>query len=265
MKLSVVIPTYKEPEYLDLCLQTCFGYMTRKDIEVIVVVDGFYDLNKEVLAKYKSNSLRVLDLKENKGLAIATNVGANMASGEYVLIVNDDNVFPPNWEQAISQIEEYGNSFPTALSLNQIEPKPSMFRQFIIKHFGTSPSDFDLHAYEYFCINDLEAHSKGYISSGSTLPIILKRKHYLMVGGWDTMYPSPHVVDWDFFLKLRLAGLRMFRSYEVAFYHFAGAATRSTPEQDAESNRKEHLAHVHANLKWGAPIKHSPDDNRKYL
>jgi hypothetical protein len=27
---------------------------------------------------------------------------------------------------------------------------------------------------------------------------------YLAVGGWDIMYPSPHVVDWDFFLNVNI-------------------------------------------------------------
>jgi glycosyltransferase involved in cell wall biosynthesis len=70
--VSVIIPTYKEPEYLDLCLKSAFEGQTNKN-EIIVVVDGFYELNKPILDKYPD--VRVLDLGENQGLSVATNWG----------------------------------------------------------------------------------------------------------------------------------------------------------------------------------------------
>jgi glycosyltransferase involved in cell wall biosynthesis len=88
---SVIIPTYKEPEYLDLCLKSAFEGQTNKN-EIIVVVDGFYELNKPILDKYPD--VRVLDLGENQGLSVATNWGVYNATHEYILVVNDDNVFP---------------------------------------------------------------------------------------------------------------------------------------------------------------------------
>jgi glycosyltransferase involved in cell wall biosynthesis len=74
---SVIIPTYKEPEYLDLCLKSAFEGQTNKN-EIIVVVDGFYELNKPILDKYPD--VRVLDLGENQGLSVATNWGVYNAT-----------------------------------------------------------------------------------------------------------------------------------------------------------------------------------------
>ena len=71
--ISVIIPTYKEPDYLDLCLQSAIQNQKEKN-EIIVVVDGFYDLNKSVLDKHK-DSIEVLDLGDNQGLSVATNWG----------------------------------------------------------------------------------------------------------------------------------------------------------------------------------------------
>ena len=50
--ISVVIPTYKAPEALEICLQSALSNQAG-DNQIIVVVDGFYDLNKEVLEKYE--------------------------------------------------------------------------------------------------------------------------------------------------------------------------------------------------------------------
>ena len=40
----------------------------------------------------------VLDLGTNQGLPVATNWGVYNSSNDYILVVNDDNVFPLNWD-----------------------------------------------------------------------------------------------------------------------------------------------------------------------
>ena len=62
--ISVIIPTYKSPEALDLCLQSAIEGQRNKN-QIIVVVDGFYDLNKEVLEKWNQH-IDVLNLEEVK-------------------------------------------------------------------------------------------------------------------------------------------------------------------------------------------------------
>ena len=250
---SVIIPTYKEPEYLDLCLKSAFEGQVNNN-EIIVVVDGFYELNKPVLDKYPR--VNVLDLGSNQGLSVATNWGVYNATHDYILVVNDDNVFPRNWDEKLTPFKQQG----VVVSANQIEPSPSMFPQFIIKDLGKSPEGFDLEKYWEF----EDTQYKQAEMNGSTLPFMMNKYDYLAVGGWDVMYPSPHVVDWDFFLKCEYVGYLMKRVY-VNFYHFAGAATRKTHEQNAESTRKEQLAHDFFNIKWGGRAEHNPQNNSKLL
>ena len=251
--ISVVIPTYKEPEYLDLCLRSAFEGQSNKN-EIIVVVDGFMELNKEVLDKYPDT--KVLDLGTNQGLSVATNWGVYNATHDYVMVVNDDNVFPKDWDVELLPHLKKGR----VVSPNQIEPNPSMFRQFHIADLGKSPEEFDLNQFwEYELTLGKESDA-----TGSTLPFAMYKYDYLAVGGWDVMYPSPHVVDWDFFLKCEYLGMEMLRVYKH-FYHFAGAATRSTPEQNAESNLKEQHAHHFFANKWDGYAEHNPNNNSKLL
>jgi glycosyltransferase involved in cell wall biosynthesis len=49
--ISVIIPTYKSPDALDLCLRSAIEGQQNQN-QIIVVVDGFYDINKEVLEKW---------------------------------------------------------------------------------------------------------------------------------------------------------------------------------------------------------------------
>ena len=253
--ISVIIPTYQSPDYLDLCLKSVFEGQKNKN-EIIVVVDGFYELNKHILDKYPD--VNILDLGFNQGLPVATNWGVYNASNEYILVVNDDNVFPKNWD---IDLEPY-LSKKVVGSPNQIEPNPSMFRQFEIQNLGKHPNEFNL---EEFWDYAQSIRLEQFDNTGSTLPFAMHKLDFLAIGGWDIMYPSPHVVDWDFFLKCEYVGYRMDRVYTSHFYHFAGASTRSTPEQNAESNRKENLAHQFFANKWGQLAKHNPNNNSKLL
>jgi glycosyltransferase involved in cell wall biosynthesis len=90
--ISVIIPTYQSPDALDLCLKSAVKGQVNQN-QIIVVVDGFYDINKAVLEKY-AESIDILNLEDNVGLCRATNLGVYNAKYELILIVNDDNVFP---------------------------------------------------------------------------------------------------------------------------------------------------------------------------
>ena len=59
--ISVIIPTYKSPDILNLCLRSAIEGQQNKN-QIIVVVDGFYDINKEVLEKHKDD-IEVLNLE----------------------------------------------------------------------------------------------------------------------------------------------------------------------------------------------------------
>jgi glycosyltransferase involved in cell wall biosynthesis len=251
--ISVIIPTYKSPEALDLCLRSCIeGQQGRKN-QIIVVVDGFYELNKEILEKYK-DSIEILNLEENVGLCRATNLGVYNASNELILIVNDDNVFPSGWDFTLTQIYQPNS----VISPNQIEPTPSMFSQFTIEDLGRDPKTFDL---EKFWMFDYHVASGDKTDeTGSTLPIFMSKMDYLKVGGWDENYEQGMVADWDFFLKCKLSGMKMLRTWECHFYHFASVSVNGEKRRQAEMN-----GHEYAKYKWGSYIKHNPLDNSKYL
>jgi GT2 family glycosyltransferase len=250
--ISVIIPTYKSPEALDLCLSSAIQGQQQPN-QIIVVVDGFYDLNKPVLDRWK-DSIDILVLENNQGLCRGTNLGVYNAKHDKILIVNDDNVFPRFWDSIL--LEEWVDG--SVISPNQIEPYPSMFKQFIIENLGTDPNTFDL---EKFWLYDYHYASGDKTEEcGSTLPIFMSKLDYLRIGGWDENYEMGMVADWDFFLKCQLSGLKMIRNWNLHFYHFASLSTNGEQRQ-----RAEQLGHEYAKYKWGSYIKHNPDNNLKYL
>jgi GT2 family glycosyltransferase len=250
--ISVIIPTYKSPEMLDLCLRSCIEGQVDKN-QIIVVVDGFYDINKEVLEKY-AKSIEILTLDDNVGLCRATNLGVYNAKYERILIVNDDNVFPQHWDKILN----YDFKLNSVISPNQVEPTPSMFSQFIIEDLGRDVKTFDLDKFWQF---DYHVASGDKIDeTGSTLPIFMSKVDYLRVGGWDENYQDGMVADWDFFLKCQLSGLKMLRTYNSHFYHFASVSVNGDKRRNAEVQ-----GHEYAKYKWGSYIKHNPTNNLKFL
>ena len=248
--ISVIIPTYQSPEMLDLCLTSCIEGQ-RQDNQIIVVVDGFYDLNKEVLEKW-APYIDVLNLEENVGLCRGTNLGVYNSKHERILIVNDDNVFQDDWDVNLNEIYQ-SNS---VISPNQVEPFPSIFSQFRINNLGTNVTTFDLEKFWEFC-NRIEKGIED--ETGSTLPIFMSKIDYLKVGGWDENYEQGMVADCDFFLKCRLANLKMLRTYNCHFYHFASASVNGEKRMLAEQ-----AGHEYFKYKWGNYMKRDINNNISY-
>jgi glycosyltransferase involved in cell wall biosynthesis len=253
--ISVIIPTYKEPEVLDLCLHSAIKGQVQQN-QIIVVVDGYYDINKDVLEKYKEY-IEVLNLEENQGLCRATNLGVYNATHDLILIVNDDNIFPSNWDTTLEKMWAPNR----VLTPNQIEPAPSMFRQFHIKDLGRDPNTFDLDAFWKY---ETELSNDKFDASGSTLPFLMSKKDYMRVGGWDESYPGAWVADWEFFMKCEMSGMKMIRTYNCHFYHFVSIGTK-TPDRIADSQLKEQLCHEYFRYKWGTYAKHNPINNSKLI
>jgi glycosyltransferase involved in cell wall biosynthesis len=261
-KISVIIPTYKEPEALDLCLRSAITGQTNKN-QIIVVVDGFYDINKAILDKYKNN-IDVLNLEDNVGMIRAMNYGHCNASNDLVFHVQDDNVFPNGWDDKLQ-----GHYEPNSvLTANQIEPNSSMFKQFYIKNLGTDPSVFNLDEFlkserairlEYIL---KKQHIKD--ECGSTFPFLIHKNDYLRIGGFDENYPGPWVVDWEFFMKCKMAGMKMLRTYNCHFYHFVSLGTR-TPDKIKSNQETENACFEYFKYKWGRLPKHDSNTNEKSL
>jgi GT2 family glycosyltransferase len=254
--ISVVIPTYKSPSALDLCLQSAIEGQQNNN-QIIVVVDGFYDLNKEVLEKW-SEHIDILNMEENVGLCRGTNLGVYNAQHDKVLIVNDDNVFPRFWDTTLESDWEDG----AVITPNQIEPYTSMFSQFIIEDLGRTPETFDLEKFWLFDYHYASGDKKE--ESGSTLPIFMSKLDYLRIGGWDENYELGMVADWDFFLKCKLSGLKMIRTWNAHFYHFVSLTTM-TPEKEQQRKQSELAGHEYAKYKWGSYIHHNPQTNEKFI
>lgn len=93
--ISVVIPTYNHARYVLQTLDSVFA-QTFTDYEVIVVNDGSPDDTAERLRPLaEAGRIRYVEQK-NAGQATARNVGIALARGEFIALLDDDDLWPPD-------------------------------------------------------------------------------------------------------------------------------------------------------------------------
>jgi glycosyltransferase involved in cell wall biosynthesis len=91
-KLSVVVLVYNTEYYLNECLDSLVN-QTLDDMEIICVNDESTDNSLNILRQYarKYDNITIIDQK-NQGGAVAGNNGLKIAKGEYVAIMDSDDV-----------------------------------------------------------------------------------------------------------------------------------------------------------------------------
>ncbi|MFF0489767.1 glycosyltransferase family 2 protein [Nocardia sp. NPDC004068] len=127
--VSVVIPTYHRPRQLALALNSVAAQRNLPGpVEVIVVNDGGIDVASPVEAACRGGlDVRLIDLPTNRGLPIARNTGIDAARGEFLALLDDDDVFlPDHLATMLSAIEHedvdaaYGRCFISSTRVNPL-------------------------------------------------------------------------------------------------------------------------------------------------
>lgn len=92
-RVSVIIPVYNAEEYLADALKSLESQIF-KDFEVLLMDDGSTDGSYEVFEKYRySMDIAWYASPCNQGAAMARNRGLVIATGEYILFLDADDIF----------------------------------------------------------------------------------------------------------------------------------------------------------------------------
>lgn len=89
--ISVIVPIYNVEQYLDRCIKSIQN-QTYQNLEIILVDDGSPDLCGEICERYAKEDRRIKVIhKQNGGLSDARNAGIQVATGEYIALVDSDD------------------------------------------------------------------------------------------------------------------------------------------------------------------------------
>ena len=108
--VSVIIPCYNRQDYIAQTIDSVLN-QTWPNIELIVVDDGCTDNSRQILENY-GNRVQLLEHPgfTNKGQSAAINVGLNAAKGDYIAILDSDDLFlPQKIEKQISYFLKHPN------------------------------------------------------------------------------------------------------------------------------------------------------------
>lgn len=110
LKLSIIIPIYKEDDYIEECLKSLIDEINicgrpNEQYELIVVSDGASDNAIEKILKYEKKIANFKLLKmEHIGAAAARNLGIKEARGEYLAFIDADDRVSNGFLSACDQL-----------------------------------------------------------------------------------------------------------------------------------------------------------------
>ncbi len=152
MSISVIIPAYNVEKYIEECLDSVLN-QTFKDLEIIVVDDGSDDGTLKIIEEYASKDNRIILIKkDNKGPGSARNSGLDVASGEYIYMLDSDDILDSN---ALEELYELSTEKNTDLIMFKSENfnhnlnKPAEDKYYLLEQMPSSYNN------KLFSFNDI--------------------------------------------------------------------------------------------------------------
>ena len=94
--ISIIVPIYNAEKYLNQCIESILE-QTYENIELILVNDGSKDKSLEICNIWSKKDKRVVAInKTNGGVASARNAGLDIAKGQLITFVDNDDIVEKN-------------------------------------------------------------------------------------------------------------------------------------------------------------------------
>jgi glycosyltransferase involved in cell wall biosynthesis len=181
--VSAILPTYNRAEYVSGAIDTALN-QTHDEMEVVVVNDGSTDGTEERLAAYADDDrVCVRHNEENRGISVSMNRAADLADGEFICVLNDDDRWhPEKVEKQLAVFEQTDEAVGIVYTGGVVKQGESVVRVYrperrgdiypaVIARFGLHP------------------HSSHML-----------RAECFELGGFDADFPRG--VDWDHCIRL---------------------------------------------------------------
>lgn len=192
-KVSIIIPCFNDAKYVNKAVQSALD-QTYLNKEIIVVDDGSNYETKKVL-KDLEPKLNLLITQENKGTSAARNTGIEAATGEFILVLDSDDYFEPQFcEKSIKIFQDredvkivtcYTNWFQNKKGSKIFRPKGGDLKDILINN----------------------------AAMGSA---IFRRRDWEKIGGYDESMVKGYE-DWEFYLNILKSGGCIYVIPEVLF------------------------------------------------
>jgi glycosyltransferase involved in cell wall biosynthesis len=187
-RFSIIITFHNQRDFIKDALDSALAQKNAK-FEVIVVDDASTDGSQAILRQY-GDAIQLVCLEANQGVGAARNRGASLATGDYLIFHDGDDVFLP-W--ALGVFEKIIQSREPKLIFGAVwwfEGKLP------IPQPGDTPREIQILEYEDYLRKDR--------SFSKSLSKVIDRHTFDEVNGWPTDYQV--LEDMDFILRLCACG-----------------------------------------------------------
>lgn len=234
-RVSVIVPVYDGINHTRACLSSLRTTLPNHlDVEVVVVDDCSGDGTQELLERLAGADprLRVVRHAENRGYLHSANAGAERASGDFLVFLNNDTVLVPGWLTALLRVfRDHPDAGVVGGRLvypdcRLQEAGGLVFSDGSAAKLGYGDPDCDDPLFTFLREVDY--------CSGALLATT--RELFSLVGGFDDRYGFGYYEDVDYCFAARSNGRRVFYQPESTIVHIEGG----TAGTDVTRGAKRH-------------------------
>lgn len=240
--VTIIIPHLGNTPEQEYSLSQCLGSLneTAPNIKKIVVLNG---ANEEKICTHEGDMII-----QEQGQCRAVNAAAATVTTPWIMVTNDDMIYPPGWFQQLSFW--VNQDMPWCISPKLVEPRPGA-PTFDVHFCGGAGGDFDKQKfYSYVESLNIIPTDKDGIRLGFNLPFLIRKDIWDLVGGYDVAYdPWGSNSDSDLLYKIRLAGVQPRQAQNSLVYHFSQTSGTFEPRNQAAWNTNWNYFIE----KWGFP------------
>jgi GT2 family glycosyltransferase len=213
---SVLIPTWRNLSYLDLCVR---GILRNSAVrhEIIIFFNAF---DEDCRAWLEGRDVKWASSEENLGVCGAVNRAAELATTDHICYMNDDMYPLPGWDTALAA--RLGTADPLWLSGTAVEAGNATPCYIGHRDFGSTPATFR----EQELLEALPDLARSYDTVSTWPPTLLSLRDWRAIGGFDETYFPGFGSDPDLAMKMYAHGCRHFIGVGNSLvYHFSKATT----------------------------------------
>ena len=114
MDVSVIIPAYNHEKYITEAINSVLN-QSFQNFEIIIINDGSTDRTEENILSIHDKRIQYISQK-NSGAHLAINRGISLAHGEYISILNSDDIYLPKRLESCLNFLKNGIDYSVVLS-----------------------------------------------------------------------------------------------------------------------------------------------------